>query len=86
MHHSGTIQLTPAIWVKVEHDEELITILNNDSDGDSPAVASSIRSPLVNSCLLDSSQRSPLPLSHPTPHVGHQLSLSIVESLKRIRA
>jgi hypothetical protein len=83
---TGTIQLTPATRVKVEHPEELITILSDDSDGNSPAVASLNRSPLVNSSLPDSSQRSPIPLSHPAPYVGHQKSLSIVDSLKRIRA
>jgi hypothetical protein len=72
--------------VKVEHAEELITILNNDSDGNSLVEASPIRSPLVNSSLPDSSQRSPILLSHPAPHVGHQNSLSIVDSLKRLRA
>jgi hypothetical protein len=83
---TGTIQLTPATWVKVEHPEELITILSDDSDGNSPVVASPNRSPLVNSSLPDSSQRSPISLSHPAPHTGHQKSLSIVDSLKRIRA
>jgi hypothetical protein len=62
---TGTIQLTPAIRVKVEHAEELITILSNDLDGNSPAVASPIRSPLVNCSLPESSQRSPILLSHP---------------------
>jgi hypothetical protein len=72
--------------VKVGHVEELITILSNDLDGNSPTVASPIRSPLVNNSLPDSSQRSPIPLSHPTPHIGHQNSLSVVDSLKRLRA
>jgi hypothetical protein len=87
-HQSSTetVQLTPATRVKIEHLEELITILSDDSDGNSPVVASPNRSPLVNSSLPDSSQRSPIPLSHPAPHVGHQKSLSIVDSLKRIRA
>jgi hypothetical protein len=69
---TGTIQLIPAIRVKVEHAEELITILSDDSDGNSPAVASPIRSPLVNSSVPDSSQRSPIPLSHPLPSVATQ--------------
>ena len=72
--------------MKVEHAEELITILSNDSDGNSPIVASPIRSPLVNSSLLDSNQRSPISLSHLAPHIGHQNSLSAVDSLKRLRA
>jgi hypothetical protein len=29
---TGTVQLTPVTWVKVEHAEELITILSDDSD------------------------------------------------------
>jgi hypothetical protein len=45
---TGTVQLTPATRVKVELADELITILNDDSDGNSPAVASPIRSPLIN--------------------------------------
>jgi hypothetical protein len=83
---TGTIQFTPATRVKVEHGKELITILNDDSDGNSPVVASPIRSLLVNCSLPESSQRSPIPLSHLVPHVGHQKSPSVVDSLKRIRA
>jgi hypothetical protein len=83
---TGTVQLTPTTRVKVEHAEELITILNDDSDGNSPTVASPIRSPLVKSSLPNSNQRSLIPLSHPAPHVGHQRSLSVVDSLKRLQA
>jgi hypothetical protein len=72
--------------VKVEHAKELITILSDDSDGNSPVVASPIRSPLVNNCLPDSSQRSPMPLKHMAACVGHQKFLSVVDSLKRIWA
>jgi hypothetical protein len=82
----GTVQLTPATRVKLEHVEELITILSNDSDSNSPIVALPRTSPLVNSPHPESSQNSPIPLSHPPPHVGHQKSLSVVDSLKRIRA
>jgi hypothetical protein len=82
---TATVQLTPTTRVKVEHAEELITILSDDSDGNSPVVASSIRSPLVNCSLPESSQRSPIPLNLPAPHVGNQKSLSIVDSLKRIQ-
>jgi hypothetical protein len=87
-HHSsiGTIQLTLATHVKVEHAEELITILSDDSDGIFPAVASPIRSPLVICSLPELSHRSPNPLSHPPPLVGPLKSISIVDSLKRIRA
>jgi hypothetical protein len=86
-HQSSTctVQLTPPIWVKVEHAEELITILSDDSNGNSPTVASPIRSRVVNSSLPDSSQRSPIPLGHPKPFVGQQKCLSVVDSLKRIR-
>jgi hypothetical protein len=52
---TGIVQLTPATRVKVQHAEELITILSDDSDGNSPVEASPIRSPLVNSFLPDSS-------------------------------
>jgi hypothetical protein len=72
--------------VKVEHVEELITILNDDLDGNSPTIALPMTSPLVNSPLPESSQKYPILLSHPPPHVGHQRSLSVVDSLKRIRA
>jgi hypothetical protein len=84
-HHSstGTIELTR---VKVEHAEELITILNDDSDGNSPVVASPITSPLVNCSLPESSQRSRIPLSHLAPYIGHQKSLSVVDSLKKVWA
>jgi hypothetical protein len=83
---TGTVQLTPATRMKVEHAEELITILSDDSDGSSLAVVSRISSPLINSFVPDSSQRSPTPLSHLPPRVGHQKCLSVVDSLRRIRA
>jgi hypothetical protein len=83
---TGTVQLTLATRVKVEHADELITILSDDSDGNSPTVALPMTSPLVNSPLPGSSQRSPIPLSRPTPHVVFLTPLSIVDSLKRIRA
>jgi hypothetical protein len=72
--------------VKIEHAEELITIFSDDSDGNSPAIAPRIASPLVNSSLPGSSHRSPISLSHTVSYVGHQKSLSVVDSLKRIRA
>jgi hypothetical protein len=72
--------------VKVEHTEELITILSDDSDINSPTIAHPMISPLLNSPLPESSQKSPSPLSHPPPHVCHQKYLIIVDSLKRIRA
>jgi hypothetical protein len=83
---TDTVQLTPATRVKIEHAEELITILSDDSDRNSLAVAPIIASPLVNSSIPGSSHRSPIPLSHTVSHVGHQKSLSVVNSLKRIRA
>jgi hypothetical protein len=81
----GTVQLTPATRVKVEHAEEVITILSDDSDGNSPAVASPIISPLVNCTLPESGQKSPILLIHPPSQVGHQKSLCVVDSLKRIQ-
>jgi hypothetical protein len=48
---TGTVQLTPAIRVKVEKDEKLIIILNDDSDGNLPPGAPPNRSPLVDSSL-----------------------------------
>jgi hypothetical protein len=66
-HHSstGTVQLIPETQVKVEYVEELITILSDDSDRNSPIVTLPMTSPLVNSSLPESSQKSPIPLSHP---------------------
>jgi hypothetical protein len=83
---TDTVQLTPATRVKIEHAEELITILSDDSDGNSPAVAPRIASPLVNSSVPGSYHRSSIPLSHTVSYVGHQKTLSVVDSLKRIRA
>jgi hypothetical protein len=87
-HRSSTciVQLIPATRVKVEHVEKLITILSDDSDRIFPTVASPIRSPLVNCSLPESSHRSPIPLSHPPPFIGPLKSISIIDSLKRIRA
>ena len=65
----GTIQLTSATRVKLEHADESITILSNDSDDNSPTVVLPIKSPLVNSPLPESSQKSSSPLSRPSPHV-----------------
>jgi hypothetical protein len=83
---TGTVQLTPATRVKLEHAEELIIILSDDSNHNSPIVALPTISPLVKSPIPESSQKSPIPRSHPPPHIGHQRSLSVVNSLKRIRA
>jgi hypothetical protein len=83
---TGTVQLTHATQVKVEYAEELITILNDDSDGNSPTVAHPMTSLLLNSLLPELRQKSPSPLSHPPPYVCHQKCLSVVDSLKRIRA
>jgi hypothetical protein len=83
---TSTVQLTPVTWVKVEHAEELITILSDDSDGNSPVVASPIRSPLINNSLPESSQKSHILLSHPSPQDGNEKSISVVDSLRRIRA
>jgi hypothetical protein len=81
---TGTIQLTHATRVKVEHAEELITILSDDSDGNSLLVALPMTSPLLNSPLPESSQKSPSLLSHPPPNICHQKCLNVVDSLKRI--
>jgi hypothetical protein len=66
---TGTVQLTHATQVKVEHAEELITILSDDSDGNSPPVALPMTSPLLNSPIPDSGQNSPSLLNHPPPNV-----------------
>jgi hypothetical protein len=85
-HHSstGTVQLTHATRVKVEQAEELITILSDDSDGNSPLVALPMTSPLLNSPLPESGQNSPSPLNHPPANVCRQECLSVVDSLRRI--
>jgi hypothetical protein len=66
---TGTVELTHATWVKVEQAEELITILSDDSDGNSPPVPLPMTSPLLNSPLPESCQNSPSPLNHPPPNV-----------------
>jgi hypothetical protein len=83
---TGTVQLTHATRVKVEQAEELITILSDDSDGNSPPVPLPMTSPLLNSPLPESGQKSPSLLSHPPPNVCRQECLSVVDSLRRIRA
>jgi hypothetical protein len=83
---TGTVQLTHATRVKVEQAEELITILSDDSDGNSPPVALPMTSPLLNSPLPESGQNSPSPLNHPPPNVCRQECLSVLDSLRRIRA
>ena len=83
---TGTVQLTPATRVKLEHADELITILSDDSDGNSPTVAHPMTSPLVSSPLLESSHKSFSPLSHPPPFLCHQKCLNLVDSLKKIWA
>jgi hypothetical protein len=83
---TGTVQLTHAMRVKVEQAEELITILSDDSDGNSLPVALPMTSPLLNTPLPESSQNSPSPLNHPPPNVCRQECLSVVDSLRRIRA
>jgi hypothetical protein len=77
-HHSstGTVQLTPISRVKVEQGAELITILNNDSDGNSPAVPPPHRSPLNISTPPDSMKRTPT-------WITHEKCLSVVDLLKR---
>jgi hypothetical protein len=82
---TGTVQLTHATRVKVEQAEELITILSDDSDGNFPLVPLPMTSPLLNSALPESGQKSPSPLSHPPPNVCRQECLSVVDSLRRIR-
>ena len=72
--------------MKLEHVEELITILGNDSDGNPPTVALLRTSPMVSSLLPESSQRSPTPLSHQPLHNCQQKYLSIIDSLKKIQA
>jgi hypothetical protein len=87
-HRSSTrtIQPNPALLVKVEQGKELITILSNDSDGNSLVAAPPIRSPVVDSTLPNSIKRTPTLISHPLPHVGHQQSLSVVDFLKKFQA
>jgi hypothetical protein len=54
---TGTVQLTHATRVKVEQAEELITILSDDSDGNSPPVALPMTSP-YSTALFQSQVRS----------------------------
>ena len=83
---TSTVQLIAATRVKLEHADELITILSGDSDGNSPTLALPRTSPLVDRTLSKSSQKSSSSLSHPLPHVVCQRSICIVDALKRIQA
>ena len=83
---TSTAQFTLAIRVKLEHVDELITVLNKDSDGNSPPQVRPRVSPSVDRTLSKSSQKSPSSLSHPLPHIVCQRSTCIVDALKRIQA
>jgi hypothetical protein len=80
---TGTVQLTPVSQVKIEQGAQVITILNDDSDGNSPAVLPPNRSPLIISTPPDSMKRTPTPISHPPCQVGYQKCQSVVDLLKR---
>jgi hypothetical protein len=84
-HHSstGTVQLTPVSWMKVEQGAQVITILSDDSNGNSPVVPPPDRSPLIISTLPDSMKRTPTPITHPPCQVGYQKCQSVVDLLKR---
>ena len=82
---TGIVQLTPTTEVKLEPADELITILSDDSEDNSPTVVLPMNSPLVNTLLVESSQKSPSPLSQ-APHVVCPTSSCIFDSLKRIWA
>jgi hypothetical protein len=62
---TGTVHLTPATRVKVEKGDEVINILNDDSDGNSRAVAPPIISRVDNCSIPDSLERTPMPISQP---------------------
>ena len=79
-------QVTPAIVVKLEQDDELITFLSEDSDGNSPERVLPTVSPLVDKTLSKSSHKSPSSQSHPPPHIVSQRSTCVVDALKRIQA
>jgi hypothetical protein len=85
LHRSsiGTVHLTPATWVKVEKGDEVINILSDDSDGNSPTVAPPIISRVDNSSIPYSLERTPTPISQPQPHNGHYRSFSVVDFLRR---
>jgi hypothetical protein len=83
---TGTVQLILTTRVKIEKDEELISILSDDSDGNLPPGAPPNRSPFVDSNLQDSFEKTHTPISRPPAHDGHQKSLSVVDSLKKLRA
>jgi hypothetical protein len=80
---TGTVRLTPVSRVKIEQGAQVITILSDDSDENSPAVRSPIRSPLIISTPPDSMKRTPTPITHPPCQVGYQKCQSVVDLLKR---
>ena len=49
-------------------------------------LAAPIRPPLVDTLVLDSPTRIPIFISPSASHVGHQQPLSVVDSLKELRA
>jgi hypothetical protein len=69
--------------MKVEKGNEVINILSDDSDGNSPTVAPPIIYRVDNSNIPDSLERTPTPINQPQPHSGHHRSLSIVDFLRR---
>jgi hypothetical protein len=79
----GTVHLNLATWVKVEKEDEVINILSDDSDGNSPSVAPHIISRVDNSNIPNSLERTPTLISQPQPHSGHHQSLSVVDFLRR---
>ena len=66
---SSPAQLTPATVVKLEQADELITILSEDSDGNSLVRVLSRVFPLVDRTLSKPSQKSPSSQSHLPPHI-----------------
>ena len=82
----GTIQFNLASRIKVEKGEEFIIIPSDNSDGNLPTIAPPIRSPLIDSSLPNSIERTSTPISDPPPNIGHQQSLSVVDSLKKLQA
>jgi hypothetical protein len=68
---TGTVQLTPVSRVKIEQGAQVITILSDDSDGNSPTVLSPDRSPLIISTPPDSMKRTPTLITHRPCQVGY---------------
>ena len=80
---TGIVQLTPLSQMKVEQGAEIITILSDDSDRNSPAIPPPDRLPQIISTPPNSINTTRTPVIHPQYHNGYPEYQSVVDLLKR---